>query len=299
MKLHPRLFGSLVLASLAASSSAWAQEAPPPLPPPPAQAAPVAAEPEAKAPAVPSRRVVTPVRAEPVTLEPSAPSRPRAEASSSEPEPVDEAPRAPRVGGLRVNAGLKVAYVGTSGYDLFSSNNVLPQFSVDATYGFWTRGRLALAAGLGWDAGGSDDQLRQLETTLSTHRFTVPIEVRYAVKPWLWAVGKVAPGAAYLRGEVKDASAPGGELSGSGWAVTGDATVGAAFALPLGARLKGKEPARLLVMPEVGYMLSSAARIDAKANRADDQVLGTDETSRIGKVALSGLVWRASVGVAF
>jgi hypothetical protein len=195
-----------------------------------------------------------------------------------------------------VNAGLKLGYVASSGYDLFSSSNAFPQFSVDATYAFFVYDRFAFGAGLGWDAGGSTDTLRGMDVSLSTHRFTVPLEARYEVARWLWAVGKISPGAAYLHAEV-DGGAPPNALAGSAWGFTADASLGAAFAVNAGPTKK--RPPRFLVMPEVGYMVTTGARLRPGADRDADAVLGSDETTNLGKVALSGFFWRATVGVAF
>lgn len=297
------------LALLAVTAPALAQENPPL--PAPASAPPPAATPApapAPAPAVTPAPAPAPRPASDRGLLRDERNEDPIDAPPVRPAPaaVDASPEAapavygPRVGGLRVNLGLKWGYVGTSGYDLVSSDNSLPSFTADATYAVLTRGRLALAVGLGLDAGGSfSDELRGIETRFSAGRYYVPIEVRYEVAPWLWGLARVGPGALHVATKVSDPSSPTGELKGGAWAFNVDATLGAAFAIDAGKRKTQKGPPRFLIMPEVGYMVSTPARVSVNPDRDSDEVLGTDESTRLGKVALSGFVWRATLGMAF
>lgn len=205
-------------------------------------------------------------------------------------------PPSPKMERFRVSGGLKVGYVATHGFDTFADSNTLPQLSLDGTYAFARRGRFALAAGLGWDVGGRSSELRGLTANLTTHRFLVPIEARYAVVPWLWAFGKVAPGAALATADIEDPSAP-RSLSDSGWAFAAEASAGASFVI--GKRREGRRGVRFLITPEIGYAVTTKAPLHPSPGRDDDELLGSDATTDLRGVALSGLFWRASFGLAF
>jgi hypothetical protein len=198
---------------------------------------------------------------------------------------------------LRVNGGLKIGYVGTRGFDTYADSNTLPQFSLDATYMLWSSGRLGLAAGLGWDVGGRGDELRGLDTSLTIHRFLVPLEARVGLRPWVWAFGKVSPGAMLALAEIKDASSP-QPLTASGWAFATDISAGATFAF--GPRRKAdRKSVRFLMTPEIGYSITSAAPLRPNPGREDDELLGSDQDTNLRSVALSGFFWRTTVGVAW
>lgn len=202
----------------------------------------------------------------------------------------------PRIEPLRVSGGLKVGYVSTRGFDTFADSNTLPQFSLDATYTLITKGRLALAAGFGWDIGGRGDKLRGLGTSLTAHRFLAPIEARFSVLPWLWAFGKVAPGAALVYGRIEDPSSP-NTLSDSAWAFATDLSAGATFAI--GKRQPERRGVRVLVTPEIGYALTTAAKLRPSPDRDEDELLGADSSTNLQPLALSGFFWRTTIGIAF
>jgi hypothetical protein len=197
---------------------------------------------------------------------------------------------------LRVSGGFKIGYVGSRGFDTYADTDTLPQFSIDATYMLWSSGRLGLAAGLGWDAGGRDEKLRGLDTNFAMHRFLVPLEARLGLKEWVWAFGKVAPGAALALGKIEDPSSP-AALSSSGWAFATDLSAGATFAV--GARKGDRRSVRFIMTPEVGYSITTAAPMNANPGRDADDLLGTDADTNLRSVALSGFFWRATVGLAW
>ncbi len=285
------------LAVLFASATAAAQDRPP-LQPLPGADAPAPAEPTAapdeklpppQAPAWGRRRRAR----EPEASPPPPVTTPAPAGEPDHVEPVGP----PTSQGLRVNLGLKLAYVATSGFDTFASTDALAHVSVDGTYGLFSRGRLTLAAGLGWDAGGRGSKLRGLDASLVSHRFTVPLEARYALTRAIWPLVRVAPGATYLHASVKDPSAP-AELADSNWAFAVDASVGAAFVLG-GSGTTAKRPPRFVLLPEVGYMVTTAAGLSPTPSRNEDDVIGADGRTRLGDVALSGFFWRLTAGMAF
>jgi hypothetical protein len=268
------------IAILLASTPALAQESPEPLPAPPS------------APAEPATTTTTTTTNTTTTT--VAP--PAARAETPDAYAVDERPREPLPDRFRLSAGLRIAYVHTHGFDTFADTNTLPQLSIDGTYAFYNSGRLALAAGLGWDVGGRGSDLRGLDTSLTAHRFLVPLEARVTVLPWLWAFGKVAPGAALVLTDIEDPSAP-RSLGSAGWAFAGDVSAGASFVI--GKRAPGKHRVRVLLTPEIGYSITTAAPVHASPGRNEDELLGSDADTNLRSVALSGLFWRATLGVTF
>lgn len=274
------------IAILLASTHALAQETPEPLPAP------------SSAPAEPATTTTTNTNTNTNTNTSTtttvAVPAPRSEAPEA--YVIDERPREPLPDRFRVSAGLRIAYVHTHGFDTFADTNTLPQLSIDGTYAFYNSGRLALAAGLAWDVGGRSSDLRGLDTSLTAHRFLVPLEARVTVLPWLWAFGKVAPGAALVLTDIEDPSAP-RSLGSSGWAFAGDVSAGASFVI--GKRAPAKHSVRVLLTPEIGYSVTTAAPVHASPGRSEDELLGSDADTNLRSVALSGLFWRATIGVTF
>lgn len=198
---------------------------------------------------------------------------------------------------IRVNAGLRVGYLRSTGFDTFAKNDVLSQFSLDATFPIFSTDKLVLGVGLGWDIGGRSDALRGQDTSLSTHRFYVPVEGRYALLPWLHPFLKLAPGAAVAIAKVHESTLD-QELSATGWAFSADASVGASILLGPRKHMERRTP-RVWLTPEIGYSLTTAAKLSAETGRDEANVLGSDERTNLRSLALSGLFWRASVGMTF
>ena len=291
------LSSSVAVIALACASPAFAQPSVDPEEP---------SAPTTEAPSSPSTKPAT-VPA-PLTPDP-APAEERSVivASSGAPASADRAPAEgqPRYALVRINMGLRVGHqpaaltgdAPSRGFDTFASNDVLAQFSIDGTVPIVTRGRLVLGAGLGWDVGGRSATVRGLDSSLTAHRLYVPIEGRYHFWPGLFVFGKVSPGAAVALASVKDGSAP-NELSGSAWAFSADASIGGSILLGPRQRMD-KRTVRFWLTPEIGYAYTTNASIRLNPNRAESDVLGSDENTQLGKLALSGIFWRASVGTTF
>ena len=285
---------------LAWATSVFAQATPPPLPPAgdETETAPADEEPKRAPAEEPIARDKTPAERETVV------------AASPAPPPIvspdtagAEAP--PRYDLVRINVGLRVGYlpVGLTGYspsrgfDTFASNDVLTQFSIDGTYPIVAAGRFVLGAGFGWDIGARSDKVRGLESSLAVHRLYVPIEGRYHVGSGLYVFGKLSPGAVAALASVKDPSSP-NELSGTGWAFSGDASIGGSILLGPRQRMN-KRAVRFWITPEIGWAYTSNAPLRPNPGRAEKDVLGSDEDTQLGKVAFSGFFWRASIGTTF
>lgn len=274
-----------LLAFLLASSPLVAAAAQPGSPPEPDSAPPAA--PVAAAQTVSS----TPASAPAPAVSPLVPDGSAAETAAVRPSGP------PHYDYLRFGMGARVGYIGNTGYDTFSKNDVLAQVSLDATYAFFTRGKLSVSAGLAWDAGSSNAGARGLTTRLTAHRLTVPIEARYYLAPWLNVFAKLAPGAAAFNARVEDPSSP-ETLQHAPWAFAADFSGGAAFRI-VGTSDHSTRHPRLWVTQEVGYGITSSSGLRPAANRDEDDVLGTDQSTRLGSLALNGVFWRTGLALSF
>jgi hypothetical protein len=196
-----------------------------------------------------------------------------------------------------VNLGFRVGYLPSRGLDAFADNDVLTQFSLDGTYPLFVRNKLVLAAGLGLDFGGRSDSIRGMSSSLSAGRLYVPLEARYAIVPGLLAFAKIAPGAAGMSATVHETTS-GKDLSASAWAFSADASLGASILIQPRKRLDKRMP-RFWFTPEVGYGYTTQAKLSLDTGRDGKDVLGSDESTRLRPLALSGVFWRASVGMTF
>jgi hypothetical protein len=211
----------------------------------------------------------------------AAPTPPPAPPATPAELPVARPPA--RFDVIRLNAGLKMGY------------NALPQFSIDGTVPLLTSEKLVLATGLGWDMGARSADIRGLRSELTTHRMTIPIEVRWNYVPGLYTFVKIAPGAAAMVTSVSDG---GRTLGTTGWAFAADASVGGSILL--GSRRKlDQRGIRFWITPEGGYGLTTAARLRANVGRPDDQVLGNDEDTNLRSLALSGAFWRITASATY
>jgi hypothetical protein len=235
--------------------------------------------------------------AETAPVEPTPPVRLDGSFATGGPAAPEAAPPTvspdPRTNRWKITGGVRIDHVGTRGFDAFAPDNTLPQFSIQGTYALFMRDKLAIGVGLGWDVGGRAGEVRGIDTDLGVHRFSVPIEARYGFLPWLWATGKVAPGAALMLASIEDPSAP-ATLKDSAWAFSTDLSVGAAFV----AGAKGQR-VRFVVAPEIGYALATRAAIRPSPSRDEDDVLGSDGAQNLTRLALSGVFWRLTAGVTF
>ena len=299
------LSSSLAALALAWASSAVAQPTPSPADEQ-AEPAPLPASDEA----APKPRAEAPTKAPEAASSGSSEPRTTVMVADSDPAPEPEADRPaaegpPRYDLVRINMGLRVGYmpVGLIGrlpsrsFDTFASSDVLPQFSIDGTYPVLTRGKLVLGVGVGWDIGGRSNKVRGFDSSLTAHRLYVPVEGRYHFSPFLYIFGKVSPGAVAAIASVQDPSAP-NELSATGWAFSADASVGGSILMGPRKRMD-KRSARFWLTPEIGYAYTTNAPLRANPHRTESDLLGTDENTNLGSIALSGFFWRASVGTTF
>jgi hypothetical protein len=290
----------LTLFALCSRLGTAAAQAPPPLPPP---AAPLPSVDPAPSPlpapephdAAPAARAPAPAATSDLRVSSPPPAAPRAAAEAGDAGRLGAAP--PSARGLRATLGLKVGYVATSGFDTFAKSDTLPQFSLEVSDGVFSRGRATLGIGLGLDLGGRSSDLRGLDADLTTARFAVPLEARWAFARPLWGVVRLSPGAAYAHARLKGLADP-SELVDAAWGFSLDASAGAIVVLG-GSGDAAKNGPRFVALPEVGYAFATPLALAPTPSRGKDEVLGSEAGARVPDVTLSGFFWRASVGVIF
>lgn len=237
--------------------------------------------------------------------EPELPALPAGEPGrvASTSVPAAESPPAPKelvaphYDYLRIGAGFRIGYLNDPAFDTFASNDVLAQFSLEATYAFYTRGKLAIASGAAWDVGSRTSGARGISTSLTVHRLSVPIEARYYIAPWLNAFAKVAPGAAAFNARIDDPSSP-SQLQDVPWVISADLSAGASLRVA-GKNDHASRAARLWLTSEVGYGITSSHSLRPRPDRNQDDVLGSDEATKLGSLAANGVFWRTGVAVSF
>jgi hypothetical protein len=192
----------------------------------------------------------------------------------------------------RLELGYRGSFVINPGYNPFSTNDYLPQFSLAATRTVFTQGRFSFAPGFAWDYGGSSATARGDTTSLSMHRLTVPLEGRAHFGDWGYAFVRAAPGLAALKAEVDEPSAP-EALTKSKWVFATDVSAGYAWlAAPRnsGRALVG----RLWLQADVGYGWVADMRLDLTPGN-QPRANGID----LGTLAMNGAFFRIEAAASF
>ncbi|HEY4393854.1 MAG TPA: hypothetical protein VGP64_07325 [Polyangia bacterium] len=174
-----------------------------------------------------------------------------------------------------VTAGVRTNYLKSAGYDPFSSNDALVQFSAIGTRTVIRRDRLALVAGVGLDVGGSSADARGAPSSLTLTRVSALAEGRFQPAWRFYLFARLAPGLLHGAATISDASSPATSgLTGDFDAFALDAAAGGAFCLGdlgrahVGAWLVadggyGWAPdQRLVLAPPLGADQSKAGTLD-------------------------------------
>lgn len=196
----------------------------------------------------------------------------------------------------RLEVGYRGSFVPNSGYDAFSTNDSLPEFSVAATRTLLTAHPISLAAGLAWDFGSSSATDRGDHAWLGIQRLTVPLEGRAHFGVWGYAFLRAAPGALSLHTEIDDAAAP-AALSKTTWLFATDLSAGYAF---LAWPRTGQAPRQvhLWLQADGGYSWVAQERLDlgpALASGDARIASGVD----LGNISLSGPFFRVAAAASF
>ena len=226
-----------------------------------------------------------------------------ARAALAQEAPADAPPPPPaatlRTDLWKISTGPRISYVPSAGFDSFSSNDVLAQWSLEGEYPVLHRGRFALGVGLGYAGGARSGELRGNKTALGVHSLQVPIEGRYHVGRWAYAFARVAPGATALVASVEEGSSP-SSMEDTTWAFAADLSAGAAILLgPRGEDQAAKRTIRFWAVPELGYTFATTARFDLRPDRDAKDALGTDEHTALPGLNLSAFYWRLSLATTF
>jgi hypothetical protein len=195
----------------------------------------------------------------------------------------------------RVEAGYRASYIPGAGYDAFSTNDLLPQFSLAASRTLVRAHPLSLAAGLAWDVGSSGAFDRGDQASIGVHRFTVPIEARvhFGMRGYLFVRG--APGIVTQHTSIDD-SAAAATLSKTNVLFATDLSGGYAF--PLWPRTQAPAVARLWLQGEGGYGWVASERLNLGPTLATGDariVSGID----LGNISLSGAFFRVAAAASF
>jgi hypothetical protein len=221
-------------------------------------------------------------------------------ARAQERNPVDlTTPPAPFGGNTsmwRVEAGYRQSFVPSAGYNPFSTNDSLPQFSLAASRTIFGDQRLSFAAGLSWDVGSSSAFDRGDHASIGVHRLMVPLEERVHFGVWGYAFARAAAGVASLHTSLDDASAA-ATLSKTQWLFASDLSAGYAF-LAWPRTPEVASPVRLWIQADGGYGWVASERLNLGPDLASgDQriVSGID----LGTISLSGPFFRAAAAASF
>jgi hypothetical protein len=196
---------------------------------------------------------------------------------------------------VRLEIGARTQFIKGSGFDPFSTNDVLPQLSLGASWAFWSRDLLSLAAVAGFDYGASSASLRSDKASIDVRRFLLAPEARYHVLRVLALTAKVGP---TLTREAAEVSGPlGSAMLKTGWKFGFDATAGVAVELWGYANGASTKP-RLWLMGEGGYGWTSAMNLTFKPNDAGS-VPQRLRPLDLGDLSVSGPLFRITAGLSF
>ncbi len=196
----------------------------------------------------------------------------------------------------RFGMGLRSQWVPNAGYDPFAKSNYLAAWTFEGSRVLLARRRLSLAVGALIDLGGSSSEARGAETHLGAHRFLVPIEGRYHVRPWLVGFARIAPGAMYMTASIAEASA-GQKLDDAGFVFAADASLGAAVLFDSRRNPDGHPP-RLWATGEWGYGWTASRRWSFAPDE-EDKVTGRAVPTDLGRVAFRGTFFRLGLALSF
>ena len=217
-----------------------------------------------------------------------------APAAAESPEPRGGEPHRPR---FRFGIGARVSYVTDSGFDTFATDNSLGQLALEGSYAFYTSRRLSLAAGLAWDVGSRTSGARGVDTRLTVHHLAVPVEARLHLTNGIYLFGKVAPGLAVFHARVDDPSSN-GTLEDTPAVFATDLSAGVSFLIaPHGSF--ARRGVRFWLTPEGGYGVTASSSLRPRADREEEDVLGSDGRSRLGSLAVSGGFFRIAASATF
>jgi hypothetical protein len=230
---------------------------------------------------------------------PHAPAAPPPQADRPvQPEPPEE-PEEPEgivIPRWQLSVGVRTAFVTNAGYDPFSDNDVLVQFSVGAGRTFYSQGMFSVAAIGFYDFSNQQSTARGQPTELEVHRLSLGPEVRAHLMPVLYAFARPSAAALRTSASLQEATAN-TTLYARAWTVGFDVTAGAAFRVVSSGR--GESAARFWLVGEGGYGWSSSSDLRLATEPEDETAPQRVAEVSFGTLALRGPLFRISLAATF
>jgi hypothetical protein len=191
-------------------------------------------------------------------------------------------------------AGVRTTLVRSDGYDPFSTNDALTQFSVSMERVVVRRDAFVFAAGIVTDYGLASAHARRAESELQAWRLGALAEGRY--QRWQGGYGFVrfAPAALGMTARLTDSSTPGGgRLEDNFWLASGDLSGGAAVRVT-----PAPTPLAVWLRAEGGYSWAASHHL-MLAPEAAPQDQAKLAPVDLGTISPRGAFFRFSIALAY
>jgi hypothetical protein len=195
-----------------------------------------------------------------------------------------------------VGVGLREGFIAHPGFDPFSSNNLLPQLSLDVGRVVYASGPFSLAVLLGFDWGSTKASARGADTELDVARITAGVEGRYHFWRRFYAFGRIAPGALNSQATLKDPVAA-VDREANDWAFASDFSVGAAVEFAGEARGASSRP-RGFVGVDGGYGFAQSKKLVFESNSGGTAPARLEPLA-LGELAVRGGFFRVNGTITF
>jgi hypothetical protein len=192
--------------------------------------------------------------------------------------------------------GVRGGFISDAGFDAFSDEDGLVQFSLGFGRTLLSADALSVAAIAMWDYGAASDKARGADTDLDVHRFAIGPEIRYHLVPWLYVFGRPLPAAIHTRASL-DAPVMDATLYSRDWSFGFDATAGAAVQL-WGKRSAASTKPRVWAQFEGGYGWATSVDLKFRADDADAAPQRVEDVD-LGTLAIRGPMFRISIALTF
>lgn len=240
---------------------------------------------------------VPPPAVSPETLAATTPSPSRSAPEPPDLNQIDDGQMGSHQEHWLLGVGIRETLVTGKGYDPFSTDNVLPQVSLDLGRAFYTSGPLSIAGMAVWDYGSTKATARGADTWLGVHRITAAAEGRYHLLRRFYVFGRVGAGALHSAATFHD-QVVGIDRESDAWVFTSDYSLGAAFEFAGDARGASTRP-RGWVGADAGYSWSAASKLAFNEFGSDGTAPTRLETLRFDDLALRGGFFRLTATVTY
>lgn len=197
-----------------------------------------------------------------------------------------------------VDSSLRSTFIEDSGFDPYSEDNRMNQWSLGFSRTTHVFGAWSFAPGIRWDTGAASARARGADAELAVNRLAIPLELRNHVASRFYVFGRLAPGATSARQKITDTSLA-EPLVTSSWLFSADASLGVSFNFLSFAKTPESHAPRFWLTPELGYAWSTATGSTLSPSVAEDDPRKFGDTSLARSVVLRGLFFRAGVTMTF